>query len=115
MKGYRVTVLSSRKWDAFAELYARNNLAGMGGSWCCWFHNATKAAKLAAGGDDWRGYKERLAREGTAHHAALVSDVEGKKYPLSFLVNVTRTMFEQADFTYVKAIGKNNCVMRKVV
>lgn len=114
MNGYRVKTLSSRTWGAFAELCPRNNGAGMGGCWCCWFHNATKAEKVAAGSDDWRGYKERLVREGTAH-AALMFDGEGKEYPSSFLVNVTRPMFEQADFTYVKAIGKNNCVMRKVV
>lgn len=42
---------------------------------CCWFHNVTSADRRAFGGDDWRGYKERLVRQGRAH-AALVFDGE---------------------------------------
>lgn len=89
----------------------------MGGCWCCWFHHPSKAEKLAAGGDDWRGYKERLVREGRAH-AALVFDGHsaigwceyGRPTELPGIFHR-----KQADFTYPKAIGKNNCVMRKVV
>ena len=33
----------------------------------------------------------------------------------SFLYNGTRTLFEQAGFTYVRTKGTKNCVMRKQV
>jgi hypothetical protein len=33
----------------------------------------------------------------------------------SFLYNGTRSLFEQAGFTYVRPKGKSNCVMRKEV
>ncbi len=67
--------MTSRTWDAFADLCVRNNGGGTGGCWCCWFHNSTMADKRECGGDDWRGYKGRLVREGRAH-AALVFDGE---------------------------------------
>ena len=73
MTAYEIKALTSQTWDAFADLCERNNGAGMGGCWCCWFHNPTMAERRAAGGDDWRGYKERLVREDGAH-AALVFD-----------------------------------------
>lgn len=72
---YKIRALTGKTWEAFAELCARNNGAGMGGCWCCWFHNATGAERRACGGDDWRRYKERLVREGRTH-AALVFDGE---------------------------------------
>lgn len=64
--------------------------------------------------EEQRGSNGRLVREGAAQ-AALVFDGEGKECPPSFLVSVIRAMFEQADFTYVKANGKDHCVTRKVV
>jgi hypothetical protein len=73
VSGYTIKPLTSETWDAFAALCERNNGAGMGGCWCCWFHNATTAERRAEGGGDWRGYKERLVRTGEAH-AALVFD-----------------------------------------
>lgn len=73
MGEYEIRPLTGQTWDAFAALCVRNNGAGMGGCWCCWFHNATMTERRAAGGDDWRGYKERRVREGRAH-AALVFD-----------------------------------------
>lgn len=36
---------------------------------------------------------------------------EGKKISSSFLYSATRTLFEQAGFTYERAKGKFNCVM----
>jgi hypothetical protein len=70
---YKIRALTSKTWDAFADLCARHNGGGFGGCWCTWFHNATNTERRACGGDDWRGYKERLVREGRAH-AALVFD-----------------------------------------
>lgn len=71
MGDYTIKALTARTWDAFADLCARNSGGGFGGCWCTWFHNATMAERRACGGGDWRGYKERLVREGKAH-AALV-------------------------------------------
>jgi hypothetical protein len=42
-------------------------------------------------------------------------DTQGKKTPASFLYNGTRTLFEQAGFTYVRPKGKNHTIMRKTV
>lgn len=70
---YTIRALSDDTWEAFADLCARNNGAGMGGCWCCWFHNATSADRRTNGGGDWRGYKQQLVNEGKAH-AALVFD-----------------------------------------
>lgn len=73
MGDYEIRPLTSQTWDAFAALCERNKGGGFGGCWCCYFHNATSAERRAAGAGDWRGYKERLVREGNAH-AALVFD-----------------------------------------
>ncbi len=72
---YTVRALTTDTWEAFADLCARNNGAGMGDCWCCWFHNATSAERRTNGGGDWRAYKQRLVGEGNAH-AALVFDGE---------------------------------------
>jgi len=42
-------------------------------------------------------------------------DTGGQKVSASFLYNGTRSLFEQAGFSYVKRKGKNHCVMRKVI
>ncbi|WP_026819914.1 hypothetical protein [Arthrobacter castelli] len=141
MGEYQIKALTSRTWDAFADLCARNNGAGMGGCWCTWFHHSTPAQRRAAGNP--RDFKEWLVRKGNAH-AALVFDgatavgwceygtpeelpgiyhrkeVESagapdKKTSASFLYNVTRGMFERVGFTYDRPKGKKNCVMHKVV
>ena len=67
----KIRALTSQTWDAFADLCARHNGAGMGGCWCTWFHNSTMAERRAS----WpaRDYKQRLVRAGGAH-AALVFD-----------------------------------------
>lgn len=57
---------SDGRVSAFADLCERNNGGGMGG---CWFHNATPAERREQGAGDWRGYKQRLVREGKAHAA----------------------------------------------
>lgn len=191
MADYEIKPLTSETWEAFAALCERNNGGGFGGCWCCYFHNATSAERRAAGAGDWRGYKERLVREGNAH-AALVFDGDlaigwcqygspaelpgithrqeveasglpapdyrlgcffvdrryrrkgvsaaaldgalkqiaqagggvveaypfdtiGKKVSATFLYNSTRSMCEQAGFTYELPKGKNHCIMRLVV
>ena len=42
-------------------------------------------------------------------------DINGQKMSASFLYNGTRTMYEQAGFSYVRSKGQKNCVMRIVV
>lgn len=68
---YEIRALTSQTWDAFAALCERNNGGGFGGCWCCYFHNATGTERRAAAAGDWRAYKQRLVRDGSAH-AALV-------------------------------------------
>src|SRR5262245_55250763 len=75
MGAYASSPVASQTRVPFGQLCVRTTGAGMGGCWCCWFHNATMAERRAAGGNDWRGYKERRVREGRAH-AALVFDGE---------------------------------------
>lgn len=71
---YAIKALGPDTWEDFARLVERSNGGGMGGCWCTWFHNATMAERRACGGDDWRGYKERLVREGGAHAALVYHD-----------------------------------------
>jgi len=39
----------------------------------------------------------------------------GKKTSASFLYNATRSLYEQAGFTYIRSKGKHHSVMRKTV
>ncbi|MGH3471732.1 MAG: GNAT family N-acetyltransferase [Nocardioidaceae bacterium] len=56
-----------------------------------------------------------IARAGGGVVEAYPQDTDGQKVTASFLYSVTRSMFEQAGFSYVRAKGKNHCVMRKVI
>ena len=42
-------------------------------------------------------------------------DTDGKKTSASFLYNATRSLFEQAGFTYIRSNGIHHCVMRTTV
>ena len=42
-------------------------------------------------------------------------DTEGKKTSASFLYNATRSLFEQAGFTYIWSNGLQHSVIRKTV
>lgn len=70
---YTIKPLGADTWEAFAALCERNNGAGMGGCWCCWFHEATMAERetniVACGGNEQ--YKHQRVLDGRAH-AALV-------------------------------------------
>jgi hypothetical protein len=61
------------------------------------------------------GALDLIGQAGGGVVEAYPHDTEGKKVSASFLYNGTRSLFEQADFTYVRAKGKKNCVMRKVI
>ena len=46
---------------------------------------------------------------------AYPQDTGGKKITASFLYGVTRSLFEQAGFSYVRPKGKNHTVMRTTI
>jgi ribosomal protein S18 acetylase RimI-like enzyme len=62
-----------------------------------------------------RGALDLIAREGGGVVESYPQDTEGKKVTASFLYNGTRTMFEEAGFTYDRPVGKNHCVMTTLV
>lgn len=61
------------------------------------------------------GALDLIAAAGGGLVEAYPQDVAGKKTSASFLYNGTRSMFEQAGFTYQRPKGKNHCVMSRVV
>jgi ribosomal protein S18 acetylase RimI-like enzyme len=79
VSGYQIKALTSETWDAFADLCARHNGAGMGGCWCTWFHRETHSApgstSVPRSADYSRDFKRDLVETGRAH-AALVFDGE---------------------------------------
>jgi GNAT superfamily N-acetyltransferase len=62
-----------------------------------------------------RGALDLIAQAGGGVVEAYPHDTEGKKVSASFLYNATRSMFEQAGFSYERPKGKKNCVMSKTV
>jgi GNAT superfamily N-acetyltransferase len=66
----------------------------------------------------------RVALDGALHLIAQAGggvvesypqDTDGKKTSASFLYNATRSLFEQAGFTYIRSKGIHHSVMRKTV
>jgi len=95
MSKYTIEPLTAATWDAFAQLAARHN-GVWGGCWCTWFHPESAEKHVSAEGN--RAYKQ-----------------QGKRTSGSFLYNGTRSLFEQAGFSYERPKGKNHCVMRRTV
>jgi GNAT superfamily N-acetyltransferase len=62
-----------------------------------------------------QGALDLIARAGGGVVEAYPQDTDGKKVSATFLYSATRSMFEQAGFSYDRAKGKNHCVMRKDV
>jgi len=62
-----------------------------------------------------RGALDLIAQAGGGVVEAYPQDTDGQKVSASFLYNATRSLFEQAGFSYVRSKGKNHCVMRKVI
>jgi len=62
-----------------------------------------------------RGALDLIAAAGGGVVEAYPQDAGGKKITASFLYSVTRSLFEKAGFTYVRAKGKNHTVMRITV
>ncbi|MFP3915177.1 MAG: GNAT family N-acetyltransferase [Actinomycetota bacterium] len=61
------------------------------------------------------GALDLIARRGGGLVEAYPQDTRGEKISASFLYNGTRSLFEQAGFTYERPKGKNHCVMRRSV
>lgn len=56
-----------------------------------------------------------IAQAGGGIVEAYPQDTAGKKITASFLYSATRSLFEQAGFTYLRPKGKNHCVMAMMV
>ena len=62
-----------------------------------------------------RGALDLIAQAGGGVVEAYPQDTGGKQITASFLYNGTRSLFEQAGFTYDRPKGKNHCVMTTTV
>ena len=62
-----------------------------------------------------QGALDLIAEAGGGVVEAYPQDTGGKKITASFLYSVTRSLFEQAGFSYVRPKGKNHTVMRTTV
>jgi hypothetical protein len=62
-----------------------------------------------------RGALDLIAQAGGGLVETYPQDTAGKKITASFLYNGTRSLFEQAGFTYQRPKGKNHTVMTKTV
>ena len=61
------------------------------------------------------GALELIRQAGGGVVEAYPQDTAGKEITASFLYNGTRSLFEQAGFTYARPKGKNHCVMSRTV
>jgi hypothetical protein len=62
-----------------------------------------------------RGALDLIARAGGGVVEAYPQDTAGKKISASFVYNGTRSLFEQAGFSYDRPKGKKHCVMTRTV
>jgi GNAT superfamily N-acetyltransferase len=62
-----------------------------------------------------RGALELIAEAGGGVVEGYPHDTQGKKVSASFLYSATRSLFEEAGFSYERPKGKKNCVMRRTV
>jgi GNAT superfamily N-acetyltransferase len=62
-----------------------------------------------------RGALDLISKAGGGVVEAYPQDTMGKRTSGSFLYNGTRSLFEQAGFSYERSKGKNHCVMRRTV
>ena len=62
-----------------------------------------------------QGALDLIAKAGGGMVEAYPQDTGGKKITASFLYSVTRSLFEQAGFSYVRPKGKNHTVMRTTI
>lgn len=80
---------------------------------CFFVDRASRRKRVAVAALD--GVLDLIAVAGGGVVETYPRELGDKKYSASFLCNVIRGMFEEAGFTYERFVGKNNCVMRKVI
>jgi GNAT superfamily N-acetyltransferase len=61
------------------------------------------------------GALDLIAQAGGGMVETYPQDTQGKKTSASYLYNATRSLCERAGFSYERPLGKNHCVMRKIV
>ena len=61
------------------------------------------------------GALDLIAQAGGGVVEAYPQDTDGQKVSASFLYNATRSLFEEAGFSYIRSKGKSHCVMRKQI
>jgi GNAT superfamily N-acetyltransferase len=71
--------------------------------------------RMGLAGVALRGALDLIARARGGVVEAYPQDTGGQEIPASFLYNGTRSLFEQAGFTYDRRKGKYHCVMSKTV
>lgn len=79
------------------------------------FFVAKKYRRKGVAGVALRGALQLIGQAGGGVVEAYPQDTAGQKTSASFLYSVTRSLFEQAGFSYVRGQGKNHCVMRTVI
>jgi GNAT superfamily N-acetyltransferase len=62
-----------------------------------------------------QGALDLIAQAGGGVVEGYPHDIQGKKVSASFLYNGTRSMFEEAGFTFERTKGARNCVMCRTV
>jgi GNAT superfamily N-acetyltransferase len=77
----------------------------------CFFVDSKYRRKGVAGAA-LQGALQLIAAAGGGVVEAYPQDTGGQKVSASFLYSATRSLFEQAGFSYVRHQGKNHCVMR---
>jgi GNAT superfamily N-acetyltransferase len=136
MTEYTVEPLGPETWDAFAQLFGGDAAVG----WCQYgtpeelpniYHRKEYEAGLVMPADcrltcffvdrahqregvaavALQGALQLIAEAGGGVVEADPQDTQGKKVSASFLDNGTRSLFEQAGFTYERPKGKNHSVM----
>ena len=77
---------------------------------CIYVDKAYRKRRVAAAA--LQGALDLIANAGGGVVEGYPHDIpEGKKMSASFLYNLTRSVYEQAGFTYQRPKGKGNCVM----
>ena len=80
---------------------------------CFFVHRNYRRKGVAAAA--LRGALDLIAKAGDGVVEGYPQDTLGKKISASFLYNGTRSLFEQAGFSYERSKGKSHCVMRRIV
>lgn len=75
---------------------------GVGGCWCAWFHMGVGEKKLTADGnrDSRSGWSRRVGREPLWSSRRTRRTPPAGRSPLPSVYNATRSLFEEAGFSY---------------